>query len=138
MARRSSKAKSAKRTPTCCTCVDGKEQLRPGVNEVTLKVKGETNLMYPIVGRHFEPWRQGAPKKVLREVAVEYDRTKLSTADLLRVKATLKHKGEVQRYMVIVDLGIPPGFNVEAGDFAEMVGAKKIQKFEIDQVGACG
>jgi hypothetical protein len=40
--------------------------------------------------------------------------------------------------MVIVDLGIPPDFNLEAGDFAEMFGAKKIQKFEIDQVRACG
>jgi hypothetical protein len=62
---------------------DVKEHLRPGVNEVTLKVKGETNLRYPIVGRPFEPWRPDAPRKVLLEVAVESDRTKLSTADLL-------------------------------------------------------
>jgi hypothetical protein len=78
---------------------DCNEHLRPVVNEVTLKVKGETNLMSPIVGRHFEPWRQEAPKKVLLEVAVEYDRTKLSTADLLRVKATLKYNGEVPAYL---------------------------------------
>ncbi len=64
-------------------------------------------------------------------MAVEYDRTKLSTADLLRAKATLKYNGEVPTYMVIVDLGIPPGFTVDAGDFAEMVGAKKVKKFSI-------
>jgi len=107
------------------------EQLRPGANAVTLKVKGETSLMYQVVGRHFEPWKSEAAKKPALEVAVEYDRTKLSTSDLLRAKATLKYHGEVPTYMVIVDLGIPPGFSADAGDFAEMVGAKKIQKFSL-------
>ena len=50
-----------------------------------------------------------APKPVL-DVTVDYDRTELSTADLLRAKATLKYQGEIPTYMVIVDLGIPPGF----------------------------
>jgi hypothetical protein len=34
-------------------------------------------------------------------------------------------------YSVIVDLGIPPSFNVETSGFAEMVGAKKIQEFSL-------
>ncbi|HEY7315221.1 MAG TPA: hypothetical protein VH643_38165, partial [Gemmataceae bacterium] len=110
---------------------DLKEHLRAGANEVTLKVKGETNLMYQVVGRHFEPWKSETAKKPALEVAVEYDRTKLSTSDLLRAKATLKYNGEVPTYMVIVDLGIPPGFSADAGDFAEMVGAKKVKKFSI-------
>ncbi len=33
--------------------------------------------------------------------------------------------------MVMLDLGIPPGFSVDAGDFAEMVGAKKVKKFSV-------
>ena len=74
--------------------------------------------------------RSRADKPVL-DVAVDYDRTKLSTADLLQAKATLKYNGEVPTYMVIVDLGIPPGFTVDAGDFAEMVAAKKVQKFSV-------
>jgi hypothetical protein len=111
--------------------LDLKEHLRPGANEVTLKVKGETNLMYQIVGRHFEPWKSEAAKKRVLEVAVEYDRTKLSTSDLLRAKATLRYNGEVPTYMVIVDLGIPPGFSTDPGDFADMVGAGKIKKFSI-------
>ena len=88
--------------------------------------------MYQIVGRHFEPWQEAEPpKKPVLDVAVDYDRTKLSTADLLRAKATLKYNGKVPTYMVIVDLGIPPGFTVDAGDFAEMVGAKKVKKFSV-------
>jgi len=110
---------------------DLKEHLRGGANEVTLQVKGETNLMYQIVGRHFEPWKQEPPSKSPFEVTIDYDRTKLSTADLLRVKATLKYTGKVPTSMVMLDLGIPPGFTVDAGDFAEMVGAKKIKRFSL-------
>jgi hypothetical protein len=110
---------------------DLKEHLQTGRNEVTLEVNGETNLMYQVVGRHFEPWKNEVAKKPLLDVSVDYDRTSLSTADILRAKATLKYNGEVPTYMVIVDLGIPPGFTVDAGDFSEMVAAKKIQKFSV-------
>ena len=33
--------------------------------------------------------------------------------------------------MVIVDLGIPPGFLVDTGDFAELVAQKKVEKFSL-------
>ena len=102
-----------------------------GDNKVSLTVKGETNLMYQIVSRHYEPWGQVAPKEPVFDVGVAYDRTKLSTADLLRAKATLKYNGKVPTSMVMLDLGIPPGFTVDAGDFAEMVGAKKVKKFSV-------
>jgi hypothetical protein len=106
--------------------------LQVGRNEVALEVKGETALMYQVVGRHFEPWgAKDQPAAPLFEVAVDYDRTKLSTKDMLRAKATVKYNGKEPTYMVLVDLGIPPGFTVDAGDFAELVGAKKVQKFSV-------
>src|SRR5262249_48150404 len=110
---------------------DFKDRTQTGRNEVAIRVEGETNLMYQIVGRHFEPWHKEAEKKPVLAVDVAYDRTQLSTADLLRAEATLRYEGEVPTYMVIVDLGIPPGFTVDAGDFAEMVGQKRIQKFSV-------
>src|SRR5207245_6691309 len=102
-------------------------------NEVKLELNGEKNRMYQVVGRHFEPWKKEEVKKPLLDVSVDYDRTSLSTADILRAKATLKYNGEVPTYMVIVDLGIAPGFVIDAGDFAEMVAAKKIEKFTVTQ-----
>jgi alkylhydroperoxidase/carboxymuconolactone decarboxylase family protein YurZ len=110
---------------------DLNEHVQAGANEVTVEVKGETGMMYQVVGRHFEPWVTKEQKKPVLDVAVDYDRTKLATSDLLKAKATLKYNGEVPTYMVIVDLGIPPGFTVDGGDFAEMVAAKKVQKFSI-------
>jgi len=105
-------------------------KLQAGANDVTIEVKGETNLMYQVVGRHFEPHKADLDKPVLA-VDVEYDRTKLSTADLLKAKATVRYSGKDPTYMVIVDLGIAPGFTVDGGDFAEMVAAKKIEKFSV-------
>jgi hypothetical protein len=111
---------------------DLKEDTRVGPNEVTIDVTGKTALMYQIVGRHFEAWKKDTvAKKPVLDVSVDYDRTSLSTADLLRAKATVRYQGDIPTYMVIVDLGIPPGFSTDAGDFAEMVGQKKIQKFSI-------
>jgi hypothetical protein len=111
---------------------DLKAFTRTGKNEVQIQTTGETSLMYQIVGRHYEAWqRHPAPKKPALEVEVTYDRTKLSTKDRLKAKATLKYNGKLPTYMVIVDLGIAPGFTVDAGEFAELVAAKKIQKFSV-------
>ena len=110
---------------------DLKEHTQAGRNEVTVAVKGDTNMMYQVVGRHFEPWKKEPPKEPVLNVVVDYDRKKLSTANLLRAKATLRYSGKVPTYMVIVDLPVPPGFTTDPGDFAEMVAAKKVQKFSV-------
>src|SRR5947209_12091934 len=36
---------------------DLKEQTKVGPNDIEIKVDGETNLMYQIVGRHYVPWK---------------------------------------------------------------------------------
>jgi hypothetical protein len=111
---------------------DLKGLAQTGANEVTIEVNGESNLMYQIVGRHFQPWKKDVTQeKPVIDIDVAYDRTKLATNDLLRAKATLKYSGKVPTYMVMIDLGIAPGFVVDAGDFAEMVGKKQIQRFTI-------
>ncbi|MSQ93705.1 MAG: hypothetical protein EXR98_04020 [Gemmataceae bacterium] len=111
-----------------------KEFKADGANQVAIEVNGETPLMYQIVGRHFEPWKKEVvQKESTLEVAVEYDRTKLSTKDMLKAKATLKYTGKIPTYMVMIDLGIAPGFTVDPGDFAEMVGKKQIMKFSVTE-----
>ncbi|HMC12460.1 MAG TPA: hypothetical protein VKH44_14265, partial [Pirellulaceae bacterium] len=108
--------------------------LRPGDNQVDVVMKGESGLMYQILSRHYMPWQKVAPpavKKKVVDIDVTYDRTKLAANDTLHAKATLKYAGEVPTFNVIVDLGIAPGFTVDAGEFADMVAAKKIAKFSV-------
>ena len=112
---------------------DLKAFTQTGANQVEIRVDGETALMYQIASRYYQPWKKDvvAAKKPVIDVDVTYDRTKLSTNDILRAKATLKYTGQTPTFNVIVDLGIPPGFSVDAGDFAEMVGKKTVQKFSV-------
>ncbi|HWY87856.1 MAG TPA: alpha-2-macroglobulin family protein, partial [Gemmataceae bacterium] len=108
-------------------------KVEPGTHRVQIVVDGEANLMYQIVGRYFEPWKKDthtAPAKGF-DIDVAYDRTRLAVSDVIHAKATLKYKGDLPANMVMLDLGIPPGFTVDAGDFAEMVGKKQVNKFSI-------
>lgn len=109
------------------------QHLKPGDNQVDITMKGESGLMYQILSRHYMPWNKEniVDKKKVVDVDVTYDRTKLQANDLLHAKATLKYTGEVPTFNVIVDLGIAPGFTVDAGEFAEMVAAKKVAKFSV-------
>lgn len=110
---------------------DLKAFTKTGKNQVEIQVAGETSLMYQMAVRHYEPWKKEVVNaKPVIDVDVAYDRTKLSTNDMLKAKATLKYNGPAPTFNVIVDLGIPPGFDVDAGDFAEMVG-KTVKKFSV-------
>jgi hypothetical protein len=112
---------------------DLKAFTKKGKNQVEIRVEGETSLMYQMAVRHYEPWKdQPKAEKPAVDIEVTYDRTKLSTNDMLKAKSTLKYNGAVPTFNVIVDLGIPPGFDVDAGDFAEMVG-KTVKKFSVTQ-----
>ena len=50
------------------------------------------------------------------------DRTRPSTADALRAKATVKYNGREPTYMVSVGLPVPPGLTAGAGELAEPIG----------------
>ena len=54
---------------------DPKGHVRAGSDEATVEVRGETGLMYQVVGRHFVPHKAGPPEKPVLEVVMGYDRT---------------------------------------------------------------
>jgi hypothetical protein len=114
--------------------VDFKEAAKKGDNEVLIRFGGEVNLSYQVVGRHFIPWSK-LPKEEGAEpiqLAVEYDRTSLTTHDVIRATARMKYNAPGSTFMVIVTLGLPPGFIADPGDFAEMVGMRKIQRYDLN------
>ncbi len=112
------------------------ELLVPGDNVVELAFQGKGAFNYQVCGRYYLPW--SAVPKAEREkpldIRVEYDRTTLSKDDTLVAKVVVDYRGEVPAGMVIVDLGIPPGFDVDAGSFAELVarkGTPRVEKFSL-------
>lgn len=100
-------------------------------NTIELEVKGEGNFMYEITTVYYIPWKDlPRPVKPPFIIDVEYDRTKLSINDLVNVDVMIKLTRSGTAQMVMVDLGIPPGFEVQTPTLDELVG-KKIQKYSI-------
>jgi uncharacterized protein YfaS (alpha-2-macroglobulin family) len=111
--------------------VDLKEQTVEGKNTVTIELTGKGSSLYEIVSKYYIPWQQRpTPLKEFLSINVDYDKTELSLNDLVTCKVEVKNNAPGTVHMVIVDLGIPPGFEVQSGDLAELVGAK-IQKFNL-------
>jgi hypothetical protein len=57
-----------------------------------------------------------------------YDRASLSTANVLRAKATVRPRGKGPTYLVSVGLPVPPGLTAGAGELAAPDGARRVQK----------
>lgn len=110
---------------------DLKQHTKVGRNDVSIRTEGGMEMMYQVVGRYYLPWTQIEEKKPIMEVDVAYDRTELTTADRLKATATVRYHGTARTYMVIVDIGIPPGFSVAEEELAQMVKQRRIEKYTI-------
>jgi len=103
----------------------------PGQHRVALKAAGKANVMYQVVGRFYRPWRAVGGKGEPLTIKLEYDRKQLKVDDLLTAEVEVHYKLDRTTFMVIVDLGIPPGFQVIADDLASLVSQGKIKRFSL-------
>ena len=108
------------------------EFVREGDNTISLNVDNDSLLAYQIVGVHYLPRQEDLidDKKPL-QIATKYRSTELSVNDLLTVDVSLTYNRPENAPMTLVDLGIPPGFEIEATSFHELVGMGVITKFEV-------
>ena len=110
--------------------VDLKELTRKGDNLVKLGFAGEGGLMYQVVGRYFLPQpKEAQPPAGPLSIDVEYDRTTLVANDVIGVTATVRNNRGGRAQMVLVDLGLPPGFTLLPQKLQKLVAGGKIEKF---------
>lgn len=102
-----------------------------GRHTMTIDLDGKTSMLYQVVVRHFMPWNlvTTTEEQGPIDVSLKYDRTELRTGDTLKATASLKYGGEATTYMVIVELGLPPGFELDPTAFETMIEKGVIQKF---------
>jgi len=86
-----------------------------GANNVEVKFDGKGGLAYQVVGRYFVPWNE-KPAGEPMSIDITYDRTRLSQDDIATATATVKNNLRKPANMVMVDLGIPPGFDLLSED----------------------
>ena len=99
--------------------------------DVALKFDGKGGLAYQIVGRYFVPWDRKPANEPL-SIDVTYDRTRMAQDDLATATATIKNNLPKSANMVMVDLGIPPGFDLLSEDLQAYQDKKgRLQKFSM-------
>jgi predicted transcriptional regulator len=103
-----------------------------GANTIELTFDGEGSALYELAAKYFVPWRLvPLPREGLLAIDVEYDKRELEMNDTVvsHVRVETRRPGRAE--MVIVDLGIPPGFSVETADLTELVDNATIQKYSL-------
>ncbi len=86
-----------------------------GANQVEIRFDGKGALAYQVVGRYFVPW-DARPASEALSIGVAYDRTQLAQDDIATATATVRNNLAKSANMVMVDLGIPPGFDLLSED----------------------
>jgi len=95
-----------------------KELNMKGANNVEIRFDGKGGLAYQVVGSYFLPWDEKPVKEAL-SIDVAYDRTHLAQDDIASATATVRNNLDKSANMVMVDLGIPPGFDLLSEDLQD-------------------
>jgi len=112
--------------------VDARSVVKPGANTVNIRFTGKGSSLYQVVGKYYMPWAQikPAPGEAL-DIDLKYDRTTLAKDDMVTADVTVTNKLPAATSMIIVDLGIPPGFEVQAEDFENLIEKGTLQKYTL-------
>jgi len=103
--------------------VDLKAYTHEGGHRVSLSFSGKGSMQYQIIGRYYVPWGRrvdAGPREPLT-IDVSYDRTQLSQNETATAKVRIQNNTPAKAKMIMVDLGIPPGFEPSGEDFATLV-----------------
>jgi len=112
------------------------KQIDAKTNNVEIRFAGKGALAYQVVGRYFIPWSEKPAKEAL-SINVAYDRARLEQDDIATAAITVKNNLNRPENMVMVDLGIPPGFDLlseDLQDYQEKSAGRKggrLEKFNL-------
>ncbi len=103
---------------------------------IRLHFEGAGSLAYQVVGRSFIPWDEKPAAEPL-SINVAYDRTRLSQNDIATETVTIRNNLDKTANMIMVDLGIPPGFDLLSEDLQALqekgagANAGRLEKFSL-------
>jgi uncharacterized protein YfaS (alpha-2-macroglobulin family) len=115
--------------------IDATGKVRAGVNTVHLAYHGKGSLLYQVVGRYYMPWTRentGVPGQLEPlSLKVEYDKTTLALNDTATTTITIHNNTNRTAQMPLIDVGVPPGFDVNSEKLDEAVKSGQISKFTV-------
>ncbi len=98
--------------------------------------KAQGSLAYQVVGRSFIPWDEKPAAEPL-SINIAYDRTRLLQNDIATEAVTIRNNLSKTANMIMVDLGIPPGFDLLSEDLQSLqekaagADAGRLEKFSL-------
>jgi uncharacterized protein YfaS (alpha-2-macroglobulin family) len=105
-------------------------------NSLEIRFGGSGGLAYQVVGQYFVPW-ESKPASEPLSIEVDYDRTTLSQNDIATARVMVTNNLHKTANMVMVDLGIPPGFELLSEDLQDLqektasVATGRLEKFSL-------
>ena len=116
--------------------IDLKSYAKKGNTDVRIQFNGEGGLLYQIVSSYFLKWNDyrildTEHKEAGINIDLNYDKLELKMNDIVTANVNVNYVGEGVVNYAMVDLGIPPGFQVLTDDLTKAVENKLIQKFEM-------
>jgi uncharacterized protein YfaS (alpha-2-macroglobulin family) len=84
-------------------------------NDVEIRFHGEGSMAYQVAGRYFVPWTERPSHEPL-SIDVSYDRTRLAQDQIATATAVVHNNLPTTANLIMVDLGIPPGFELLTED----------------------
>lgn len=108
--------------------------LTTGDNTVSLSITGEGNLMYSVVSSYWVPSSEdpydGQGEGAL-SIDISYDKTTLQVDDIVTATATVTNNTDAVAKMVLVDIGMPPGFELIADQLQTAISETALQRYEL-------
>ena len=89
-------------------------------SEIEIRFSGKGGLAYQIAGRYFVHWQEATTKEPL-SIEVKFDRTRLAQDEIVTGTAKIRSNLDKTAKMVMVDLGIPPGFELLSEDLQKLL-----------------
>jgi hypothetical protein len=114
--------------------VDASAALKPGANTVEIIPSDGLESMFQLQSSVHLPWSRRDPVQAAADafaVDVAWDRTALAKDDTAQVEVTVTSRLAGVASMGMVDVGVPPGFEVLAEDLEAAVAKGVIQRFEL-------
>jgi hypothetical protein len=99
--------------------------------KVRLEFDGQGSPLYQIVTSAYVPWSFAPKGEEPVHIVVAYDRTRLTADDSLTAKVKVENTTADGLKMLIVDLGVPPGFSPSTEDLDALKAKGSIQKYQL-------
>ncbi len=102
-----------------------------GENLIELAATGNLSPQYQVIGEYYVPWEKEPEKRSPLYIDIEYDRTELTRGDIIKADVTVGLRDVKPSSMIIVDLGIPPGFSLLSEDLERLKNNGAISKYSL-------